>query len=120
MQSEHRILVVSTDLMVASRLAGAAGAAGARLDQRPAIAADAGPYDLVLLDLQGLKGPVESVVAAARGLAGGTRPDVRVVAFGPHVAGDQLRAAVAAGCDEAVSRGELLGGFAALVRRWLA
>jgi hypothetical protein len=43
----------------------------------------------------------------------------RVVAFGPHVAGDRLRAAVAAGCDEAVSRGELLGGFASLLRRWL-
>lgn len=120
MQPEPRVLVVSADLMVASRLAGPAGAAGVRLDQRGVIAADEGPCDLVLLDLQGLKGPVEPMVAAARALAGASRPDVRVVAFGPHVAGEQLRAAVAAGCDEAVSRGELLGGFAALLRRWLA
>jgi hypothetical protein len=120
MQPEPRILVVSADLMVTSRLAGPAGAAGVRLDQRAVIAADTGPYDLVLLDLQGLSGPVEPIVAAARGLAGASRFDVHVVAFGPHVAGDQLRAAVAAGCDEAVSRGELLGGFATLLRRWLA
>ena len=120
MQPEQTILVVTADLMVGSRLAGPAGAAGARLVQRAAIAADGGPYDLVLLDLQGVKGPVEPIVTAARALLTASRTERLVVAFGPHVAGDRLREAVAAGCDEAVSRGELLGGFPALLQRWLA
>jgi hypothetical protein len=42
----------------------------------------------------------------------------RLVAFGPHVAKDRLDQAAAAGADAAVSRGELLGGFPAIVRRW--
>jgi hypothetical protein len=41
------------------------------------------------------------------------------VAFGPHVHRQRLDDAVAAGADEAVSRGELLGSFPALVRRWM-
>lgn len=123
MPSEPRILVVSPDLLAASRLVGLAGAAHARLEQRATLAGEnGGAYDIVLLDLQGLRGPLEPLVAAAR-MAVMPRPDGRpgrIVAFGPHVAGDRLREAVAAGCDEAVSRGELLGGFAPLLNRWLA
>lgn len=123
MQSEPRILVVSPDLLAGSRLVGLAGAAHARLEQRATLAADenGGRYDIVLLDLQGLRGPLEPLVAAAR-MAIDTGPDGRpgrIVAFGPHVAADRLREAVGAGCDEAVSRGELLGGFAPLLKRWL-
>ncbi|MFN9370002.1 MAG: hypothetical protein ACK6CT_14760 [Planctomycetia bacterium] len=122
MPNEPVILVVSSDLLAASRLAGLAHAAGARLEQRAAIDAAGGPCDLVLLDLQGMRGPIEPIVTAARtalGSASRERPG-RVVVFGPHVAGDRLREAVEAGCDEAVSRGELLGSFATLLRGWLA
>jgi hypothetical protein len=35
------------------------------------------------------------------------------------VAKERLAEAEAAGADATVSRGELLGGFAALVRRWV-
>ncbi|MFN7814583.1 MAG: hypothetical protein ACK5SI_18215 [Planctomycetia bacterium] len=117
------ILLITPDLLAASRLAGLAAAAGARIEQRSAIMHDADlpACDLVLLDLQGQGGDLAPVVAAARAALvqePAERPG-RVVAFGPHVAGDRLRAAVAAGCDEAVSRGELLGGFASLLRRWL-
>lgn len=122
MQHVPGILVISSDLLAASRLAGLAAAAGARLEQRAAVPANGGPYDLVLLDLQGLRGPLEPLVVAARtalASSSGER-NGRLVAFGPHVAGDRLREAVAAGCDEAVSRGELLGGFPFLLRRWLA
>jgi hypothetical protein len=42
----------------------------------------------------------------------------RIVAFGPHVANDRLDQAKAAGADASVSRGELLGGFPAIVKRW--
>jgi hypothetical protein len=117
------ILLITPDLLAASRRAGLAAAAGARIEQRSAIMHDADlpACDLVLLDLQGQGGDLAPVVAAARAALvqePAERPG-RVVAFGPHVAGDRLRAAVAAGCDEAVSRGELLGGFASLLRRWL-
>jgi Mce-associated membrane protein len=44
--------------------------------------------------------------------------DSKLVAFGPHVAKERLAQAQAAGADAVVSRGELLGGFATLVRRW--
>lgn len=119
---QPRILVVTGDLLAGSRLAGLAGAIGARLEQRGVLTAgQGGEYDIVLLDLQGLRGPLAPVVGLARSLIA-ARPTDRpgwVVAFGPHVADDRLRAAVVAGCDEAVSRGELLGGFANLVRRWL-
>jgi hypothetical protein len=40
------------------------------------------------------------------------------VAFGPHVATHLLEEARAAGVDDVVSRGALLGSFAALVQRW--
>ena len=39
---------------------------------------------------------------------------MRLIAFGPHVHKQRLDDAVAAGVDEAVSRGELFGGFPAL------
>ena len=45
---------------------------------------------------------------------------MRLIAFGPHVHKQRLDDAVAAGVDEAVSRGELFGGFPALLRRWLS
>ena len=38
--------------------------------------------------------------------------------FGPHVARERLALARDAGADDVVSRGELLGGFAGLLRRW--
>lgn len=122
MMPAPRILVVSSDLLAGSRLAGLATAAGARLDQRGTAAFDDGPYDLVLLDLQGRSGPLDPLVVAARSAVAGAPAGRggRVVAFGPHVAGARLGEAVEAGCDEAVSRGELLGGFASLLRRWLA
>jgi hypothetical protein len=42
----------------------------------------------------------------------------RLVAFGPHVAKDRLEQAKAAGADASVSRGELLGGFPAIIKQW--
>jgi hypothetical protein len=63
-------------------------------------------------------------VTRAQSLAGirgpsSTGTGTRIVAFGPHVARARLALARDAGADDVVSRGELLGGFAALLRRWL-
>ena len=112
-----RILLLSSDLMVASRLAGLAAACGAVLEHRREADANDGPCVLVLVDLQGLPGDAAAVVGRLRSAwPAGACP--RLVAFGPHVAREALAAARAAGADDVVSRGELLGGFAALFARW--
>ncbi len=117
-----KILLVSPDLMATSRIAGLCREANATLETIRGLGETphGGPHRVVLLDLQALAEDPAVVVTRARLLAGagdgGTRP--RLVAFGPHVARERLALAVAAGADDAVSRGELLGGFAGLLRRW--
>jgi hypothetical protein len=121
-----QILLVSPDLLSTSRIAGLAREAGGRLatlrsldDPLPA----GGPYDLVLLDLQAMHGDPAVLVTKVLALLSPQRESqtdrqARIVAFGPHVAKDRLDQAKAAGADASVSRGELLGGFPAIVRRW--
>jgi len=120
-----QILLVSPDLLSTSRIAGLAREAGGRLatlrnldDPLPS-----GLYDLVLLDLQALSGDPAVLVTKMIALLNPQReaqPEklTRIVAFGPHVAKERLDQAKAAGADASVSRGELLGGFPAIVKRW--
>jgi hypothetical protein len=125
MGGDVKILLVSPDLLATSRIAALARPLPARvetlrsLDDEPS----AGPYDLVLLDLQGLPGDAAVIVARAAKLVerqqGEAGRGAKIVAFGPHVHKDRLADAQAAGADAAVSRGELLGSFPGLVRRWL-
>ena len=127
-----RILLVSPDLMAISRLASLARQAGGTLESLRSL--DAGPredgYDVVLIDLQGMAEdpallvarvraavPGRSQIGSQAGAQGGPQASPRIVAFGPHVATARLEQARAAGADEAVSRGELLGGFPAVLRR---
>lgn len=117
------ILLVSPDLFTSSRIAGLARDVGGSLTtlRGPGQPTSGGPWDLVLVDLQGLAGDPAAIVAAvlagpARPAAEGVRP-ARIVAFGPHVAKERLDRARAAGADAAVSRGELLGDFAGVVAR---
>jgi len=204
MSQTRRILLVSPDLMVTSRLAAAARECGASietvrsLDEPPPGLAP--PYDIALIDLQAhgddpavLVARVRSLLAGlpsgttrggdtakpagevtakpagevtakpADGVAAKPACDIpsqrgsgeapaavgeppqastaavgeppqastaavgeppqastaaRLIAFGPHVHRQRLDDALAAGADEAISRGELLGSFPALVRRW--
>jgi DNA-binding NarL/FixJ family response regulator len=114
--SGGRILLVSPDLMAGSRLAGMARARGAELEQRQAAAATAAGFDVVILDLQGLReGPAAAIARLRAGPPDGAGP--KVVAFGPHVATALLEEARAAGADAVVRRGELLGSFAAVLER---
>lgn len=123
MPDADRILLVSPDLMVASRIAGLAAQRGTAADAVRDLDAvpPAAAYRLVLLDLQGIPGDAGAFVARARErlAALGPRPGTgpAMIAFGPHVAVDRLAAARAAGADDVVSRGELLGAFAAVVGR---
>lgn len=119
-----KILLVSPDLMATSRIAGLCREVGATLETLRTLADSphGGLHDIVLLDLQSLSEDPAVVVTRARVAVdakadpASSRPTI--VAFGPHVARERLALARAAGADDVVSRGELLGGFAGLLRRW--
>ena len=125
MANDVRILLVSPDLLATSRIAALARPVSARLetirslDETP----HAGPFDIVLLDLQSLAGDAAVLVAKASKIVESQKASsgrgAKVIAFGPHVHKERLADAEAAGADAAVSRGELLGSFPGLVRRWL-
>jgi hypothetical protein len=120
----RRLLLVSPDLLATSRITGLARDAGARLETLRSLDGPpaGGPYDLVLLDLQALVGDPAVLVTQVRALLVGQTADSgrepRVVAFGPHVAKQRLDEAREAGADAAISRGELLGGFPAVLARY--
>jgi DNA-binding NarL/FixJ family response regulator len=122
MSQPLRILLASPDLMVTSRLASLGRECGAvietvrSLDDPPPGLSD--PYDVVLIDLQAHGDDPAVLVTRVRSLIAGFAGGPRLVAFGPHVHRQRLDDACAAGADEAISRGELLGSLPALVRRW--
>lgn len=120
MADDLKILLVSPDLMATSRIAGLCREAGATLETLRGLGETphGGPHQVVLLDLQALAEDPAVIVTRARLLADGPGAGPRLVAFGPHVARERLALALAAGADDVVSRGELLGGFAGLLRRW--
>jgi CheY-like chemotaxis protein len=119
-----KLLLVSPDLMATSRIAGLCRDAGASLETLRQLTdvPHGGPFDIVLLDLQALTEDPAVVVTRARTVVAARNQaegrGVTIVAFGPHVAKERLALARDAGADDVVSRGELLGGFAGLLRRW--
>jgi hypothetical protein len=119
-----QVLLVSPDLLSTSRIAGLAREAGGHMETLRSLddPLPGGPYDIVLLDLQTVNGDpavlVTRVLAIMEPQRTQTGKAARLVAFGPHVAKDRLDQAKAAGADASVSRGELLGGFPAIVKRW--
>ena len=125
MPAAPRILLVSPDLMVTSRVAALAREAGGTVEtlRSPDQAPPSATYDLVLLDLQSVPGDATMIVAQTHAIISrfdreSSDGPVRLVAFGPHVAKQRLDDAKAAGADAVVSRGELLGSFPAIIRRW--
>ena len=115
------ILLVSPDLFTSSRIAGLARSVNGTLTTLRAAEQPtaAGPWEVVLVDLEALRGDPAAIVAGV--LAGPARPRTeggprpRIIAFGPHVAKERLDRARAAGADAAVSRGEMLGDFAGVL-----
>jgi hypothetical protein len=131
--ADTRILLVSPDLMATSRIAALARECAATVETVRALdsppAGLAGGYAVVLLDLQALPGDPAILVTQTHALLAALPPTGEsavpngrqtplLVAFGPHVHRQRLDDARAAGADEVLSRGELLGGFAACIRRW--
>lgn len=111
-----RIVALAADLIFASRIQAAARAAGvsvrmARTADAALEAARADSVRLVLLDLETRGVDVVDLVARikAEGMA------ARVVVFGPHVRGEDLRRARSAGADVVLARSALVQQLARLV-----
>lgn len=112
----RRILLVSSDLMASSRLAGVVRGLGDTLDVRPSVPAEnahAPAYHAVLLDIQSCPDPAAAIVGSRACVGQGGA----VIAFGPHVWRERLDAALTAGADVAASRGEVLEGLPGLLER---
>ncbi|HJZ90813.1 MAG TPA: hypothetical protein VKE40_08050 [Gemmataceae bacterium] len=111
-------LVLSDDLLDASRIAGHGRAADFDViqcrDSTALVAAlNKGPV-LTLLDLHNVGLDIAEVVAALR--AGGVK---KVIGFGSHVDAARLKAARAAGCDEALPRSAFFEGLEAKMEEWM-
>jgi DNA-binding response OmpR family regulator len=114
------VVLISNDLMGASRLEGAARAAGVEFhhsgDLEEAIDnCAAKSVRLVLVDLGTVGQDIAVVVARLRQLAGRAPA---IIAFGPHVHTAALDAAKVAGCDAVLSRGQLMSQAQALVAQY--
>ena len=124
MAGDLKILLVSPDLLATSRIAALARPLSVAVETLRSFEDEPhdGPFDLVLIDLQAVPGDAAVIVAKAakiveKQMDAGRR--CSIVAFGPHVHKERLADALAAGADAAVSRGDLLGSFPGLLKRWL-
>ena len=113
------IVLLTNDLMVASRIEGAAARAGVPF-QSAANADDAlsrgaaNGATLFLVDLSTAPMDITSIVGRAHSM---TVPPPTIIGFGPHVHKERLAAARAAGCDEVLSRGQFFADLEAIVSR---
>ncbi|MCA9267834.1 MAG: hypothetical protein KDA41_05160 [Planctomycetales bacterium] len=101
------VVLITSDLMIPSALAGAARASGTVVRNAGGVEAACtlaaeGDIDAFLLDLAAVGADVTASVARLRACSGSPR----VVAFGPHVHAEKLAAARAAGCDAVLTRGQ--------------
>jgi hypothetical protein len=71
---------------------------------------------LILVDLSARTIPWESWIQVLKTSAATRR--IPIVAFGPHVEGEALRRARAAGADEAITRGQLHASLPDILQKW--
>jgi len=111
------VVLISSDMMVSSRVRSTSQAAGAALQivVSPAdLAVKLGEETrLVIVDLSQPQLNLPDVIAAVRE----SSPAARIVAFGPHVADKLLALARKAGCDEVMTNGEFHREQLALIGR---
>ena len=112
-----QVVLLSSDLMVVSKVQGAAAQSGAtvRAFSNPALAIETcgeAQADVLIVDLAMQSLDLGSVVSQ---LKADTTRSTRVVAFGPHVHEDRLAAAREAGCDVVISRGQFFATVDALL-----
>jgi len=110
-------VLLSTDLMVVSRVQGAATKAGTTLRSvstatQAAEQIRAGSEALLVIDLSV---PGLDIAAFVAKLEASEGAELRIIAFGPHVHANRLAAAEQAGCDLVVSRGQFFAQVDALL-----
>jgi len=114
-----RAIMLTADLMFSSRVASAAAMLGvpldvcmsaARLGEQLAQTGDA--TRLVIVDSTMPRLDWSALVATVRDQAA----QASIVAFGPHVDVESLRAAAAAGCDDVLTRGQFQQCYASLLQ----
>ena len=112
------VVALAADLMFASRIRGAAEAAGRELVLVRRAAELAPTVErvgarLVLVDLDGRSGDPVAAIAALK--ANATTAGVPVVAFGSHVAKDLLESARDAGAERVLARSAFVQRLGALM-----
>jgi CheY-like chemotaxis protein len=111
-------LLLSTDLMITSQATGAAQRAGCPLAAVSNAAQllerlSTEPAGLVIIDLASAKVDLPNLVEQLRAIPSAPK----IVAFGPHVHADKLKAAHDAGCDNVLSRGQFHAQAEAIFRQ---
>jgi CheY-like chemotaxis protein len=116
------VVLLTGDLMVVSRVQGAAAQAG--LGVRTAASSEAAikfcetdSADVLVVDLA--TGAVDIAALAGHLKSNETSP-LTIIAFGPHVHEERLEAARRAGCDLVVSRGQFFAQIDAILGRCVA
>jgi DNA-binding NtrC family response regulator len=117
-----RIVLLTGDLTVVSRVEGAAGRMGATLHTAASLdqladCCNAAPADVVMVDLAT---PAVDMHALVKDVKMNQLTAPRIVAFGPHVHELRLAAARQAGCDEVVSRGQFFSQLDSILVRCVA
>ncbi len=115
-----KAFLLSKDLLFSSQVAGPAKARGWPVQIVPDLVQlltrirEADQY-LVLVDLSTPNLDVRDIVDQLRGL---NSPPIAILAFGPHVHQAKLDAAIAAGCDHVLTRGQMSSGGAKLLQQY--
>lgn len=116
------LVLLSSDLMAASRIQGAVANFAARLrtvaNAEQAISACG--EELVSVVVVDLALPGLEIEPLVNSLKRASAAPPKVVAFGPHVHENRLAAARQAGCDEVVSRGQFFAQLESILSRQTA
>jgi hypothetical protein len=112
-------LLLTSDLMTSSKVAGAAARQNVRLESTSTPAAlvttaRESRAALVIVDLTTRGLDINTLVGELLAL---DPAPTRVIAFGPHVHEAKLQAALDAGCDTVFARGQFLGQVDAILSR---
>jgi DNA-binding NtrC family response regulator len=113
-----RLLLLSADLLVTSRVGGIVEPLNISFRSVPSMESlwttwKQFPAELVVVDLTLAGVDVEAVIEWARSL----QSHVEVIAFGPHVHLKKLEQAEHAGCDRVYVRGEFISQMQAILLR---
>jgi len=110
------VLLLTNDLAVSSRVAGAASAVGASLEvvRTPDELMARAAGRPIILDLESPGVDPRSLAPQLRSLQ---PPPSAIVAFAPHVRGESIAAARESGCDEVLSRGRFFAELVEILHR---